>query len=323
MKTLNEFRQFFSEQLSRELAAAESARKGTITRAIVVWVVAVPMAALAIWATSSWMGKEYLVPLIILNALIFFFLAYMLWREILSSRKFYNLFKGRVIEGIVRFVDERLHYIPHRYISASTFVKSRLFGKPVHKYEGDDYCFLQLENGSFLEFSEVHALTQVREGGQKRYEPVFEGLFSHVRCPEARVGDIYILPKGLSEADLYQPGRLQTFTTENTAFDQHFTVYANSGAAVRRYLTPELIRGFMEFRERHPDRMIYYASHGSEVYLGLTAPSHLFEPNVWESLGDVKSLEQFFLDLSELMSLLHVAADLSGEPVKTEAPQPA
>lgn len=320
MKTLESFRQFFSEQLSKELSVAESARKGTILRAILVWIGAIPVTVLAIWASSSFMGQEYLVPLIILNVLVFFFLAYMLYREVLSSRKFYNLFKGRVIEGIVRYVDERLHYIPHRYVSASTFVKSRLFGKPVHKYEGDDYCFMKLDNGTTLEFSEVHAFTKGE--GKERYEPVFEGLFAHVRCAEPRIGDLYILPKGLTEADLYQPGRVQNFSSGNPTFDDHFVIFANSQGAVRRYISPELIQAFIEFRTRNPERLLYYASHGSEVYLALTAPSHLFEPDVWKSLADVKSLEAFFLDLSELMELLRAAVDLSGEPTKPQ-PQPA
>ncbi|RMF49633.1 MAG: hypothetical protein D6750_05855, partial [Bacteroidetes bacterium] len=95
MKTLEEFRRFFAEGLSKELAAAESTRKNTILKGVLVWVAAIPITALAIWASTSFMGKEYLIPLIILNGLVFFFLAYMLWREVLSSRRFYNLFKGR------------------------------------------------------------------------------------------------------------------------------------------------------------------------------------------------------------------------------------
>ncbi|MDW8133427.1 MAG: DUF3137 domain-containing protein, partial [Bacteroidia bacterium] len=238
---------------------AESARKSTTLRAIIIWILAVPITILAIWASSTWMGQEYLIPLIILNVLIFFFLAYMVSREILNSRKFYNLFKGRVIEGIIKYIDDRLHYIPHRYIAATTFLKSRLFGKPIHKYEGDDYCFMQLENGTAVEFSEVHALTLVKEGNKKHYEPVFEGLFAHVTCKEPRLGDIYIVPKGVSESDLYQPGRVQTYASEDSGFDQHFTVYANSAGAVKRYLTPELTKAFREFKERHPDKQIYYA----------------------------------------------------------------
>lgn len=322
MKTLEDFRQFFAQRLSQELAAAESARKGTIIRASLVWVFVLPVTALAVWGSAQLMGQEYLIPLIILNGLVFFFLAYMLWREILSSRRFYNLFKGRVIDGIIRYVDERLNYIPHRYVSANTVVKSRLFGKPIHKYEGDDYCFMQLEDGIFVEFSEVHAFTMVKEEGKKRQEPVFEGLFAHVKFAELRGGDLFILPKGLTEADLYQPGRLQVYTTDDSEFDKHFTVYANLSSAVRRHLTPSLIAAVKAFHQRHPDRLLYYATHGSSLYVGLSSSAHLFEPNVWESLSKVETLEQFFLDLNELMQLLRAAADLSGTSVAPQA-QPA
>lgn len=322
MKTLDDFRQFFAQQLSQELAAAESARKGTIVRAFLVWVFAVPITGLVVWGTTKLMGQEYLIPLIILNVLVFSFLAYMLWREVLSSRRFYNLFKGRVIDGIIRYVDDRLHYIPHRYVSANTVVSSRLFGKPIHKYEGDDYCFMQLEDSTFVGFSEVHAFTTVKEDGKKRSEPIFEGLFAHVKLAEPRGGDLYILPKGVTEADLYQPGRVQTHTTEDMEFDKNFTVYANLSSAVRRYLTPSLISAIKAFHQRHPDRLIYYASHGNSLYVALSSPSHLFEPNVWESLAKVETLEQFFLDLNELMGILRAAADLSGASVAPQA-QPA
>ncbi len=322
MKALEEFRRFFAEGLSKELAAAESTRKNTIFKGVLVWVAAVPITALAVWASVSFMGQEYLIPLIILNGLVFFFLAYMLWREVLSSRRFYNLFKGRVIEGIIRYVDERLHYIPHRSIPVSTFVRSRLFGKPVHKYEGDDYCFMQLDNGTVVEFSEVHAFSLVKENNQRRQEPIFEGLFAHIRTSEGRIGDLYILPKGLSEADLNQPGRVQAFTPDHSGFAEHFVVYANSGAAVRRYLTPPLMQAFLDFRAQHPDRLLYYASHGSNIYVGMTANKQLFEPNVWESLVDVQSLETFFVDLSTFVRVLGSVADLSGQPQASE-PQPA
>ncbi|MCS7297856.1 MAG: DUF3137 domain-containing protein [Bacteroidia bacterium] len=322
MKTLEEFRQFFSEKLTHELSAAEAARKATIFRAVLVWVFAIPFGALATWLIAEWMGQEYLVAIAILVTLVLGFLAYMLWKEVLSSRRFYNLFKGRVIDGIVRFVDERLHYIPHRYLPAATLVKSRLFGKPIHRYEGDDYCFMQLENGTFVEFSEIHAKSIEKQEGKKVAVPVFDGLFAHVRSHEARVGDFYILPKGMTDADLYQPGRLTLYTADHPDFDSHFAVYASSGAAARRYLTPSLTEAILDFHRQYPDRTVLIASHGKEVYVGLSCNSHLFEPDVWQSLQKIEALEEFFLDLAALMKLLNTVTDLSGAPVSPEA-QPA
>ncbi|MCS7153310.1 MAG: DUF3137 domain-containing protein [Bacteroidia bacterium] len=322
MKTTEEFRSFFASRLVKELESAENARKSTILKAIMVWVITIPVIAGATWGIARWMGQEYLIAILILNVLVFGFVAYMFWREMLSSRRFYNLFKGRVIDGIIRFVDERLHYIPHRYLSPSVLVKSRLFAKPIHAFEGDDYCFMQLDNGVFLEFSEVHAKTVERKEGKKQVLPVFDGLFAHVHCAEARVGDLYILPKGMTEADLYQPGRLTTYKTDVEEFDKHFTVYASSAATIRRHLTNSLIQAILEFHRQNPNRMILLASHGRELYLGMTCESHLFEPNVWQSLKDVKGLEEFFADVNALMHLLNAATDLSGSPVRTEA-QPA
>lgn len=322
MKSTDDFRQFFRNQLSKELAGAESARKGTIVRGIMVWVLAVPLSIAATWGLAEWMGKEYTIAIAILVTLVFGFLAYMFWRQILSNRHFYNLFKGRVIDGIVRFVDERLHYIPHRYIPPAILVQSRLFAKPIHQYEGDDYCFMQLENGTFLEFSEVHARTIEKQNGKKQALPLFDGLFAHLKCTEPRVGDLYILPKGMTEADLYQTGRLLQHTTNNPEFDQHFVVYVSSHAVVRRYVTPQLIEAILEFHREYPNRRFLMATHGKEVYLGIFCQAHFFEPDVWHPLTNVESLEQFFIDISSLMRLLNAIIDLSGSPVPAEA-QPA
>jgi len=323
MKTTDDFRQFFRDQLSKELASAESARKKTILRGFLVWIGAIALGIAAIWGLGKWSGGEHIVGIVILVVLVFGFLAYMVWKEVLSDRHFYNLFKGRVIDGIVRFVDERLHYIPHRYVPPAVLVQSRLFAKPIHQYEGDDYCFMQLDNGIFLEFSEVHAKTIEKENGKKQAIPIFDGLFAHLKFTEPRVGDLYILPKGMTEADLYQPGRLTQYTTGNPEFDQHFVVYVSSQAVIRRYVTPQFIQAILEFRREYPDRRFLLAMHGKEVYLGVFCKSHFFEPDVWRPLTNVESLEQFFTDINSLMRLLHAIADLSGLPLTAEAAQPA
>lgn len=319
---MEDFKRFFSERLARELSTAESARKATIFKAVLVWVFAIPLAALATWGIASWMGMEYLVAVAVLIALIVGFLSFMLWREILASRRFYTIFKARVIDNIVRFVDERLHYIPHRYIPPATLVKSRLFAKPIHKYEGDDYCFMQLDNGMLVEFSEVHAATIKKTNGNRETVPIFDGLFAHVHCVEPRVGDLYILPKGMSEADLYQPGRLHLHETDDPEFNGYFTVYASSGGAVRQYLSQRLIRALVEFRRAYPERTILLATHGKELYLGISCKTHFFEPDVWVPLTNIEALETFFMDISVLMKVINAAVDLSGEPVPPAA-QPA
>lgn len=321
MKSLDEFRQFFASTLRRELEVAESARKQTILRAVLAGVITLLVMVLVPYAITQAFGTEYAVGVIILNVLVFSALGYMVTREILSSRGFYNLFKARVIEGIIQFIDNRLRYIPHRHLSPAVLVKSRLFSKNIHEFEGDDYCFMQLSNGTFVEFSEVHAKTKVRDQSEKHMEPIFDGLFAHIHCTEGRIGDLYIVPKGTDESQLspHQAGKLQHFNTENSEFEEYFTVYGTSSVAARRYITPALMSALVEFRRSHPDRLVYYASHGSEVYIGVTSESHLFEPNVWKPLTDVKSLEKFFEDFNDFFGLLHAAADLSGEPIRPEA----
>ncbi len=309
MKKLEDFQQYFGENLSRELAKVESMRKQTIIKAIAAFIATVAVAVIAIWPITSFMGQDYFVAIAILNFLVGFFLGYMFYRELINSRGFYNLFKHRVIDGVIRYLDERLYYVPHRYVPVATFGRSKLFNKSVHEYEGDDYVFLQLENGTVLEFSEIHAFQKVKGGGKT---PVFEGLFAHLKTPESRGGDLYIVPKGVSEEDLAQ-ARLQKYLTENPAFDQMYTVYTSSLMTAKRYLTPQLIEALVDHAQRTTEALPFYASHGQDVYIALPRERTLFEPDVWKSVTDVKSLEAFFSDISELWQLVNAAVDLSGQ----------
>ena len=320
MKTLDDFRRYYAEYLSKELGTAEATRKSTIVKAFLVWVLAIPVTAAAVWVTTSFMGQEYFWALVVLNVLVFGFLAYMFYREVLSSSRYYNLFKGRVIDGIIRFVDERLHYIPHRAIPVAVFGRSGLYNKPIHKYEGDDYCILQLEDGTTVEFSEVHAYQKVKDGQGSRWDPVFEGLFAHIKLSQPRGGEMYIVPKGTSAEEIgTKTSRLQSYPPENPTLSTAYEVYANSPMTVKRYLTPELMQAIASYHAENPTLPLHYGMHGPHVYIAIPREAVLFEPNVWQSLSDVQGLERFFQDLSTLWHLVTHSVDLSGRAVASSA----
>jgi hypothetical protein len=319
MKTLDDFRRYYADFLSKELGTAESVRKSTILKAFLVWVVAILLMVVATMASTSFMGQEHLWALVALNVLVFGFLGYMVYQEVLSSPRYYNLFKGRVIDGIVRFIDERLQYIPHRAIPVAVFGQSGLFHRPIHKYEGDDYCLLQLEDGSLVEFSEVHAYQKVKDEQGTRLEPVFEGLFAHAKLAQPRAGELYIVPKGTPIEEVgTKTSRLQSYPVENSALSMAYEVYANSPLTVKRYLTAELIEAIVAYHQQNPTLPLYLGMHGPHVYIAIPRDTVLFEPNIWHSLADVQKLEKFYLDLNILWSILSKAVGLSKQTVASQ-----
>jgi hypothetical protein len=263
------------------------------------------------------MGEKYFWALVALNVLVFGFLGYMVCREVLSSLRYYKLFKGRVIDGIIRFIDERLQYMPHRAIPVAVFGQSGLFHKPIHKYEGDDYCFLQLEDGSLVEFSEVHAYQKIKN--EQRREPVFEGLFAHAKLAQPRGGELYVVPKGTPVEEVgTKTSRLQSYPVENAVLSMAYEVYANSPLTVKRYLTAELIEAIVAYHQENPTLPLYLGMHGPHVYIAIPRETVLLEPNVWHSLADVQSLEKFYLDLNTLWSILSKAVGLSKQTVASQ-----
>jgi hypothetical protein len=319
MKTLDDFRRYYADFLSKELGTAESVRRSTILKALLVWVLAVPITALAIWGSTSVMGEEYFWALVALNVLVFGFLGYMVYREVLSSPRYYHLFKGRVIDGIIRFIDERLQYMPHRAIPVAVFGQSGLFHRPIHKYEGDDYCLLQLEGGSLVEFSEVHAYQKIKNEQGMRWEPVFEGLFAHAKLAQPRGGELYVVPKGTPAEEVgTRTSRLQSYPVENSALGMAYEVYANSPLTVKRYLTAELIEAIVAYHQQNPTLPLYLGMQGTHVYIAIPRETVLLEPNVWHSLADVQSLEKFYLDLNTLWSILSKAVGLYKQTVASQ-----
>jgi hypothetical protein len=319
MKTLDDFRRYYADFLSKELGSAESVRKSTILKAFLAWVVAILLMVVATMAGTSYMGEEYFWALVALNVLVFSFLGYMVYREVLSSPRYYNLFKGRVIDGIVRFIDERLQYIPHRAIPVAVFGRSGLFHKPIYKYEGDDYCLLQLEDGSLVEFSEVHAYQKIKSEQGTRLEPVFEGLFAHAKLAQPRSGELYVVPKGTPAEEVgTKTSRLQSYSVENSALSMAYEVYANSPLTVKRYLTAELIEAIVAYHQENPTLPLYLGMHGPHVYIAIPRDTVLFEPNIWHSLVDVQKLEKFYLDLNTLWSILSKAVGLSKQTMASQ-----
>lgn len=58
MKTLDDFRRYYAEYLSKELGTAEATRKSTIVKAFLVWVVAIPVTVVAVWALLRSWGRS-------------------------------------------------------------------------------------------------------------------------------------------------------------------------------------------------------------------------------------------------------------------------
>ncbi|MGQ9863392.1 MAG: DUF3137 domain-containing protein [Bacteroidia bacterium] len=306
MRTLEEFREFFRQELSQKLDEAESLRKNTLLKAYFVW----PVTILVIIGSSYGLinafedGYKYAIPIIILNILVFGFLGYTVYRSFIDNRKFYNVFKHSVIEGILKYIEPGITYFPLKHLPPAYLGKSGLFNKPIHRYEGDDLCHIHTENGTQIEFSEAHAYTKIKVDRVQKEESVFQGIFLYGKIHHPRAGELFIVPSTMSLEDLKSTHRLIQLELDRPALEKHFNLYAHS-PTMKKHLSSALLENLEAYKNEYPERDVFIAIRDNEFFIGISYDRPLLEPKIHSSLRDIQNLEEFFLDVNWLLRLAY------------------
>lgn len=319
MKTVEEFREFFRQELSQKLDNAESLRKTTLLKAYSVW----PIVLLVIIGSSYGLinafedGYEYAIPIFILATLVFGFLGYTVYRSFMDNRKFYNVFKHNVIEGILRYIEPGITYFPFKYLPPAYLGKSGLFNKPIHRYEGDDFCHIHVKDDIQIEFSEVHAYTKIKLGQEKKEEEVFQGIFLYGKITHPRAGELFLIPSTMNLEDIKSTHRLTQLDLERPALEKHFNLYVHS-PSMKKHLSAALLDSLEAYKNEYPDREVYISIRDNEFFIGISYDRPLLEPNLHSSLRNIQNLEEFFLDINWLLRLAYGCL-----PTESKAPAQA
>ncbi len=312
MRTLEEFKKFFNEELLPELRPLDRRRKGIIIKAWSVVFVFVVLWAISMYfiVTSEFTKDSPGWP--ILATLVFGVLAYAFYREVTSNRKFYLAFKAKVIDRIVKFINPNFIYISHKYVAPFHFVNSKLFPKVPKKYKGDDYVGGRLSDDIQLECSEIEVkyLEQSPDGKRKELRPLFHGLFFVAQVDLPFKYYLLVLPRGTAIEPYKEIGLkdLQECKVEDEKFSQYFTVFSNDCEGVAPILKGELPKLLVEFKEagskrQQRRRQIYLSVMKNRIYMALPAYQPLFEPYLYRTLINYKNLEEYFLDLNEAVGV--------------------
>ncbi|MHC4575563.1 MAG: hypothetical protein ACYS76_15820, partial [Planctomycetota bacterium] len=172
MKTLEHLRQFHNTALVTDLNALESRRKAIAQKLTCVGAAIAGVALIAIFFIVR-SGIPFLPGIlfpVVIGGVLFAFIAH------LSSKGYVREFKNTIIQKIVKFVDENLNYVPHRYVPRSIFVASQIFKTRPNRYKGDDYVSGKV-GATQIEFSELHAEYESGSGKNRSRRTVFKGLF--------------------------------------------------------------------------------------------------------------------------------------------------
>ncbi len=221
------------------------------------------------------------------------------------KKNYVQSFKKSIVEKIVHFVNQDLIYEPQKYISPDLFMASGIFRASPSEYWGDDYVSGTIGNLS-LAFSEVNA--QQRMG--QNHVTIFKGLFFVIDCHRSFAGETYILPDLAQGSFGKQLGKLfqswntkrgQVISINKAEFEKYFVVYSSDPEAARDILSAPLINRILDYRKSYP-RAVYFSFFKNMIFIGLSHPKSIFEPNVYKTLFDFNMITNYYEDFQLALS---------------------
>ena len=230
-------------------------------------------------------------------------------------------FKQSIIPRIVAFVDQRLRYDKAGMVSREEFMASHLFNDKPGDYHGDDLVSGTLGETA-IRFSEIHAkrVDIVRKSTssssstnrtQKKYTPIFNGLFFVADFNKSFKGTTIVLPDTAQKrfGDLGQA--LQSLNVQNgqlikledPEFEKLFVVYGQDQVESRYILSTSLMRRMVEFQNRASKKMRLSFS-ASKLHVAIPFERELFEPKIMESLLNISHIQEYYDDLKLVVDIV-------------------
>lgn len=306
MKTVDQLKDYFNNDLMPEILQVENKRKGIVLRIILLGVGLIVLLVLGYLgldsnpSLNSWGWKT----MFILTVGVLGFVAF---NEIRNNRDFYNDFKTNVIEKIVKFIDPSFTYISHKYIQPTQLVESKLFAHLPKKYKGDDYAVGVLGRNTKVEFSEVVARHRHRleEGSKGDWTITFKGLFFVAQVEKTFSGQTFVIPKdhGVETLMAGSGAPPTAVASGNSDFDNLFNIFSTNPAEAKTLISPEIQRHLIDFRANRTND-VRFSFIGTKINVAVFHEKDLFEPEVFKTLVDFGIIEEYYDDLYQAISVV-------------------
>lgn len=309
MKTIEEFRKLYDNQLVHTLTPLEEKRKKFVNSFIVslaAWIAAV----LASVLFSPVM--PYLLGIILLIS--GFYITRKQYR--VFKRSLTDEFKHTIISRITTITDEDLVYEPNSGISQETFEYSGIVNSRVDWYHSEDYFEGTIDN-THICFSEVQAKEKSTdpETGQSSYYPIFQGLLfaadfnKRFNSRTVVITDfLKNMPRlgSLISKTIAAPASSEVVQLESPEFSKHFSVFSDDQVEARFILSSSMMERILDFRKKHPHFSISFVD--SQIYIGIILNKNLFEPRIFKQIATQELLESY---LHYILLVLGIVEDLN------------
>ena len=219
-------------------------------------------------------------------------------------RGYTSLFKDQVIEKLVEFVGETLHYNKMGMINEYEYRKSALFPQKVDRYRGDDLVTGDVD-GVAVRFSEIHSeIKKKGNKGKSYWKTIFRGLFFVADFNKDFKGKTIVVPDKSEKflgsfSHFFQSfsSRGELIKMDNPEFEKEFVVYSDDQIEARYILSHSLMNAILEYKKL-VGKNLHISFSGSNIYIAIGFKEKLFEPKIYKKVTSFDEVRFYFEVLS-------------------------
>lgn len=310
MKTLEELKEFYTNDLSADLKLMEAERQKVLQNAMIAIGVVVLLGLIVTGVLVSQGAPPLIFIFVLIGCLIIGGIAFAF-----IGKGYKREFKQRIIPKIVKFVEPGLSYHPQDKIDEHTFKGSKLFTEGIDRYTGEDLVRGRVDKTDIV-FSEVHAeyKTTSRDSkgnSQTHWHTIFKGLFFIADFNKHFQGQTLVLPDSAEKLfggfgkilQSWNIGRPDLVKLEDPEFEREFVVYGNDQIESRYILSTSLMQRILNFKNKTGTK-IYLSFTGSKVYVAVPVNRNMFEPKYFSSMKDFEPIQNYYQDLTFAVSIV-------------------
>ena len=247
MKSIDDLKSFYDSSLQDELAELNKQRLLVVSE--IKKIIGLGLLAGAIGAAIFFVTNVIqILPIPLVLVVIY---AYLKLSKPIAQYK--QEFKSRIIQSIIKFIDQSLQYYPNDKLNKDYFQKCGIFKHSIDRYNGDDLVTGKL-GATHVEFSEIHAeyMTTTTDGKgrtQVHWHTIFKGLLFSADFNKNFNINTFVLTDTAEKLFGFLGKKLQSIgkshgdlvSLENPDFEKSFAVYSQDQIEARYLLTPALM----------------------------------------------------------------------------------
>ncbi len=305
MKTKEEIRTFFDNELLADLTEFDKRKKKAFNSVIIYRIISI-IGLFCLYFAYKY--PDFLVPISML-ALLIYIKSHLYAKALYTTEiiKIYSEYKGNIVANALDEIFENVNYVPYQHISINAIKESNIFGEFFNFDEGEDYFKCEIKDVVF-QFSEISLSGDIAI----LLPDYYKGIFGVSEFNKNFNTQTLIIPK--NKIPLYRNKYqriagvkgFQKIHLEDPLFNKEFVVYGQDQVESRYLLTPSLISNILKFKMSLQSRIVFSFAE-ERLNLFIINSKDLFEPPKRKSYTD---FEHFYKNLNYFILFAGIVEEL-------------